>query len=91
MSTKQHEKQQREQDQQERQQRYAVIGKLVLDTLGSPRDLHRVQVRWLWENFYRVNIYVAADGASARIAHSFFLEVDRDGRIVAATPAIRKS
>jgi hypothetical protein len=90
MTTKQQEKQQRDQDQRERQQRQAAIGKRVLDTLGTPRDLHRVQVRWLWEGFYRVNIYVGADGASATIAHSFFLEVDRDGKIVAATPDMRK-
>ena len=90
MTAKQQEKQQRDQDQHERQQRQAALGKLVLDTLGAPRDLHRVQVRWLWENFYRVNIYVAADGASAAIAHSFFVEVDPNGKIAAATPDIGK-
>jgi len=80
----------KDQDKQARQQRKAVIVKHVMDTLGQPQDLHRVQVRYLWEDHYRVNVFVGVDAASAKVGHSYFLEADRDGNIVACTPKIAK-
>jgi hypothetical protein len=67
-----------------------LIKKWVLDMLGEPVDLHEVQVRRLWPDRYRVNILVGVDAASVRIAHSFFLEANRDGDIVGSTPGITK-
>jgi len=49
-----------------------------------------VQARRLWENYYRVNIFVGVDPASGRVANSYFLEVDADGKIIAATPKITR-
>jgi hypothetical protein len=68
----------------------ALIGEQVIHALGEPGDLVRVRVRPLWAGRYRVNVYVGADAASARVADSFFLATDDDGTIVAATPAIAR-
>ena len=71
-------------------QRSARIGKQVLEAMGCPDALQGVRVRPLWGDCYRVNILVGADTASARIAHSYFLIVDKDGRIRTATPALTR-
>jgi hypothetical protein len=72
------------------QQRLAVIGDRVIHIVGHPDDLQRVQVRPLWEDRYRVNIFVGVDAASAKIAHSFFLVADEDGNILASTPTMAR-
>ena len=90
MPIQQKEKQDRDQDRQEGQQRSALIGQNVLRALGQPADLHKVQVRQLWEDHYRANVLVGADAASTKVAHSYFLLVGNDGNIIAATPAIVK-
>ena len=90
MAPKQHDKQNVDQVKQERQQLGAVIGKHVMHTLGQPGDLHRIQVRQLWEDHYRVNVLVGVDAASAKVAHSYFLVADSDGNILASTPKITK-
>jgi hypothetical protein len=90
MATNQQEKQQRDQEKQERNELNATIRKHVMGTLGQQADLHRVQVRRLWENFYRVNILVGPDAASAKVAHSYFLKVDGDGNIIESTPNIQR-
>jgi hypothetical protein len=79
-----------DQEKQARQQRKAVIGKYVIDTLGQPHDLHGVQVRYLWEDHYRVNVLIGVDAASAKVAHSYFLVADSDGNILASTPKITR-
>jgi hypothetical protein len=68
----------------------AAIGGQVMRTLGQPGDLHRVEVRPLWEDHYRVNVLVGLDAASVRVAHSYFLVTDGKGTIVTATPAITR-
>ena len=90
MPTKQLDKQPTDQENQERQQRNAVIGNRVMHTLGQPGDLHRVQVRRLWEDHYRVNILVGGEAASAKVTHSYFLVADSDGNIIASTPKITR-
>jgi hypothetical protein len=70
--------------------RDASIGRQVLHALGTPGDLQSVQVRPLWEGHYRVNAYVGADAASARVAHSYFLRCDGDGNISTCSPAIAR-
>jgi hypothetical protein len=73
---------------QGRQRLFAAIGKHVLRTLGQPTDLREVQVRQLWKDRYRVNVLVGVDAASVRVAHSYFVETDGDGNVLAATPKI---
>jgi hypothetical protein len=67
----------------------ALIGEQVIHALGEPGSLLKVSVLPLWENRYRVNVFVGAD-ASARVAHSYFLEVGGEGNIIAATPKITR-
>jgi hypothetical protein len=90
MPTKQQHEQDAELEKQERQQLSALIGKQVMRTLGQPRGFHQVQVRKLWEDHYRVNILVGVDASSVKVAHSYFLEIDGDGNIVASTPIITR-
>jgi hypothetical protein len=90
MAAKQQEKRPADPERQERPERDAAIGRLVLNTLGQPGDLHRVQVRQLWEDHYRVNVFVGVDAASAKVAHSYFLVADGGGNIVASTPTITR-
>jgi hypothetical protein len=66
------------------------IQQQVLQSLGKPRNLLKVQVNPVWDNHYRVNIFVGSDGASATIPNSFFLVVDTEGSVIAATPKIVK-
>ena len=70
--------------------RTADIGKAVLQTLGRPENLHLVQVRPLWDDHFRVNVFVGPDLASSTVAHSYFLHADGDGAILTATPAITR-
>src|SRR5437764_123912 len=90
MPAKQHEEMPKEQKNQERQQVNAAIGRHVMNALGQPGDLHRVHVRQLWEDRYRVNILVGTDASSVKIAHSYFLVTDGSGNIVASEPKIKK-
>jgi hypothetical protein len=90
MPVQQQDKQDRDRKKQEREQQSAVIGKYVMHTLGQPGDLRTVQVKRLWEDHYRVNVLVGQDAASARVAHSFFLVADCDGKVVTCTPDISK-
>jgi hypothetical protein len=68
----------------------AVIGKQVMQRLGQPDNLQRVQVCRLWEDHYRVNVLVGADAASVKVAHSYFLEADGDGTILTSAPKIAR-
>jgi hypothetical protein len=78
----------KDQDKQARQQRKAAIVRHVMHILGQPQDLHRVQVRHLWEDHYRVNVLLGADPASTRVGHSYFLVVDGQGNVLTSTPEI---
>ena len=68
----------------------ALIGKQVLHALGEPRNLLKVQVRPLWDGYYRVNVLVGVDDTCAKIPHSYFVVADGDGNVLAATPKIHK-
>jgi|SRR6266851_1137605 hypothetical protein len=83
-------KQSVDQVKQARQQRKAVIRKHVIEALGQPRDLYGIQVRYLWEDHYRLNVLIGVDAASAKVGHSYFLVADSDGNIVASTPKITR-
>ena len=68
----------------------ALVGEQVLHALGEPSDLLKVQVRPLWEDTYRVNVFAGANAASARVAHSYFVVADGDGNILESTPKVRR-
>jgi hypothetical protein len=69
---------------------HARIGVHVLRALGQPAQFQTVQVRPLWDGHYRVNVLVGGNAASATVAHSYFLQADGDGNIVATTPALAR-
>jgi hypothetical protein len=67
-----------------------LIGDKVMKTLGAPGDLLKMQVRPLWENYYRVNVFIGKDAGSAQIAKSYFVTADGDGNILTSAPEIIK-
>ena|SRR5690349_9812682 len=77
-------------DRREQEALNAVIREQVMLALGKPDDLLAVAVRPLWNRFYRVNIFVGPDIAFARVAQSYFVEADADGKIATTTPKITR-
>jgi hypothetical protein len=71
-----------------RSQPAATIQSSVLASLGRPPGLYRVAVVPLWLNYYRVNVLVGSDPTAVRIAHSYFVELGEDGRILTTTPPV---
>ncbi|OWK42919.1 hypothetical protein [Fimbriiglobus ruber] len=68
----------------------SLIRNQVINSLGRPGDLYRVNVLPLWGRHYRVNVLNGADAVTARIVNSFFVLADEAGKIVRSTPAITK-
>jgi hypothetical protein len=73
----------------EREKLDDLIREQVIHALGKPMDLRLVQVRKAWKDHYRVNVIVGVNAGSVRVAKSYFLVVDSDGRLIASTPKIR--
>lgn len=90
MPTKEQGKEQAERAKLAHDQRSSVIVRQLLQALGRPAILYRVEIRHLWDDHYRANVYVGADAASTRVAHSFFLEADEDGNVLASAPDITR-
>ena len=90
MPTKQQVEQQAAEETQDGRQLDAVIGEHVLHALGRPGDLQRVEVRRLWKDHYRVNVFVGAVAGSTRAAHSYFLVADGEGNVAESTPKITR-
>jgi hypothetical protein len=38
-----------------------------------------------------VNVFVGDDAASLKVAHSYFLQADGDGRVLTSSPAITRA
>jgi hypothetical protein len=68
----------------------ALVGEQVLHAVGEPDSLLCMQVRPLWKGHYRVNVFVGVDAASARIAHSYFVVADDEGKVLKTTPMIQR-
>ena len=66
------------------------IRKQVVRSLGRPPDLLSVQVRPVGGENYRINVVVGRAADSPRIANSYFLTTDAEGRIIASSPKILK-
>lgn len=77
-------------DREQRQTFDNLISEQVIHALGTPTDLRDVQVRKVWDDHYRVNVLVGANAGSVRVANSYFLVIDSDGRLITATPKITK-
>jgi hypothetical protein len=68
----------------------AAIGASVLRVLGEPDNFHAVKVRQVFGSKYRVNVYVRAGAGTFEVAHSYFVEADGDGAVVASCPPITR-
>ena len=90
MQTREQREQEKDLERHERDELNSLIAEQVLHTLGRPADLLQVQVRFLWENCYRVNVFLGLDAASAKVGHSYFVEADCEGKISVSTPKIKK-
>src|SRR3954464_9428990 len=62
----------------------------VMNALGSPEDLFRVQVRPVGKHSYRANVLVGKDATSARVVNSYYLSTDGEGTILSSTPEIMR-
>jgi hypothetical protein len=89
-ATQQQDKAAHELRHEEAQRLHGTIGQHVLDMLGSPPRLHRLQIRHLWADRYRVNVLNGTDATCVKIDHSYFVVVDDDGNIMVSTPRITK-
>jgi len=69
----------------------AIVRENVLSALGRPVENHRVQVKSVWGDTYRVNVFVGPDVASFTIAHSYFLRADGNGKILTCCPPIART
>ena len=58
--------------------------------MSRPAALYRVEIRHLWDDRYRANVFVGVGAASTRVAHSFFLVADEEGNIIASVPDITR-
>ena len=90
MPTKEQGQQQAELAKRTLEERSSVIVGQLLQALGRPVTLYRVEVRHLWDDHYRTNVFVGADAASTRFSHSFFIVADEDGNIIASVPDITR-
>jgi hypothetical protein len=90
MQATQEREQRKDLEQHRRDTLIALISEQLLHTLGAPGDLLKVQVRPLWANHYRANVFVGLDIVSAKVAHSYFLTVDANGNIMESTPKLTK-
>ncbi len=64
------------------------IGEQIVRSIGTPDDLLKVQVRRVGTDRYRVNVFVGKDYTSGRVANSYFLTADSEGKILTSSPAI---
>jgi len=58
----------------------------VLDLLGTPPNLYKVESKHLFGNWYRVNVRVKNTSNNlvtvTKIPHSYFLQTDNQGKLV---------
>ena len=80
----------REPDEPDREALKNAIRSGVLLSLGEPGWPGRVQVRPLWDGFYRVNLLLREDLGCERVAGSYFLKADGEGNILTSSPPLRR-
>jgi hypothetical protein len=68
----------------------AVVRDSVIHGLGRPDDLLRVQVTPVGSGRFRVNVFVGGHTASARVAHSYYVQADGNGKILESSPAVER-
>lgn len=68
-----------------------VVRENFLALLGTPSEAHRIQVKCLWGDCYRVNVFVTDGVGAFRVAHSHFLQADGNGKILSSNPPIKRA
>lgn len=81
---------QKDMEKHQREMLHTLIGEQVIHALGEPDGLVQVQVRRLWEDYFRVNVLIGRDITSVKTANSYFVKADSDGKIVESNPKITK-
>jgi len=66
----------------------------VLTQLGKPPNYLDGKITYLWDNYFRVNIYGKVPSETEfmpriEIIDSFFIETSDDGKIIRSTPEIK--
>jgi hypothetical protein len=69
----------------------AEVARNVLNRLGTPPKLYRVVVRHVAHRKYRANVFISTGAGISRVAHSFFIDADADGKIIESSPAIART
>jgi hypothetical protein len=72
------------------EKRADFIRRQIVESLGTPAGLLRVQVNPLGSDRYRANVLVGKSPAWARIADSFYLTADPEGKIMESSPRIER-
>ncbi len=68
------------------------IARNVLAGLGIPPRLYRVVIRSVGHLKYRANVFIGTGTGTgiSRVAHSFFIDADTEGKIIDSSPAISR-
>jgi hypothetical protein len=67
-----------------------VVADAVMSALGRPADFLRAAARQVTADRYRVNVFAGPHAGSARVAHSYFVTADGDGKVLASSPPVRR-
>jgi hypothetical protein len=67
-----------------------LIGRTVIELLGTPSRYMNTKVQEVWPNHYRVNVYVGQTGGLVKVAHSFFVTTDSEANILRSSPPIER-
>jgi hypothetical protein len=67
-----------------------LIGSHVLRAIGGAGGKGLVQVRPLWDGYYRVNLVVGDGPGCVTIPRSYFLRTDGAGNVLESTPKLTK-
>lgn len=70
--------------------RAALVAAAVVQALGAPPNLLRVQARPLWGDRYRVNVFVGESNAQATLAGSYFVRANAAGEVIESDPPLTK-
>ena len=80
----------RDKELQDAEKMNTLIGSHVQRALGGAGGKGRVQVRPLWDGYYRVNLVVGEGPGRVTIARSYFLRTDGAGNVLESTPKLTK-
>jgi hypothetical protein len=69
----------------------AVVADGVMSALGRPPDFLRASARLVCAGRYRVNVFTGLHAGSARVSHSYFVEADGNGKVLASSPPLARA